>query len=1004
MTPHEFIAKWRNVELKERTASQSHFNDLCALLGVVDPIAADPAGEWFTFEKGVEKTTGGNGWADVWRKDYFAWEYKGRHANLDKALQQLLRYARNLDNPPLLIVSDMDRIQVHTNFTNSVADVHLFALEDLRDGVVRERLKQAFVDPEAFRPTKTVQALTEEVAREFATLAQRLRDRGHDATAVAHFVVRCAFCMFAEDVELLPNKMFERLVDESRRNPHEFAELAGDLFKLMSTGGRLGLERVAHFNGGLFDDDAVLPLNRVDVDLLYAACKQHWGEIDPSILGTLFERGLDPDKRSQLGAHYTDRAKIELIVGPTIAEPLTTEWIALRDQATAAVEAAEAAATTVRERAASHGELKAEVRALEGALRRGAQADLFPDAPRQKLVRELDALAKEVRAATQSVRAARAEVKATRDTFMAKLRAFRVLDPACGSGNFLYVALKLLKDIEHRVNTDAEALGVPLVTPEVGPANVLGIELSPFAAELARTSVWIGDIQWMRKNGFEPSRDPVLKPLKTIECRDAVLTEEDGSRAMWPMADVVIGNPPFLGNSKMIRELGEDYTRALRKAWPEVPNGGDLVCYWFANAWAMMTAGRLNRAGLVATNSIRGGANREVLKPIVEHGRIFNAWSDEGWTVEGAAVRVSVIAFDRHIGSATLNGREVGQIASDLTGDGHDLTQASRLLENRNVCFEGFRKYGELDIAGGTARDWLRHPVNVNGRSNADVLHPYVGGLDIARRPGDVWVIDFHDHDETGAAHYEAPFTHAVLHVQPYRSGVRDQQRRTNWWLFGRSGSNLRRALLPLSRLLITPRVAKHRLFAWRETSVRPSDATNVIARDDDTTFGVLHSRLHELWSLRMGTFLGVGNDPRYTPSTTFETFPFPEGLTPNIPAAHYAAAPRAQAIATTAARLNELRENWLNPADLVVRQPEVVPGYPDRILPKDEEAAKELKKRTLTNLYNARPQWLANAHADLDQAVADAYGWGDDWRAGMTDDQILARLFALNQERAGKQ
>lgn len=180
-----------------------------------------------------------------------------------------------------------------------------------------------------------------------------------------------------------------------------------------------------------------------------------------------------------------------------------------------------------------------------------------------------------------------------------------------------------------------------------------------------------------------------------------------------------------------------------------------------------------------------------------------------------------------------------------------------------------------------------------------------------------------------------------------------------------------------------------------------PTNLLDAIARDDDTTFGILHSRFHELWSLRMGTSLE--DRPRYTPSTTFETFPFPEGLTPDIPAADYADDPRAQAIAAAAARLNELRENWLNPADLVVRVPEVVAGYPDRILPKDEEAAKELKKRTLTNLYNARPQWLANAHAALDAAVADAYGWGDDWRAGvLTDDEILARLFRLNQQRAG--
>ena len=212
----------------------------------------------------------------------------------------------------------------------------------------------------------------------------------------------------------------------------------------------------------------------------------------------------------------------------------------------------------------------------------------------------------------------------------------------------------------------------------------------------------------------------------------------------------------------------------------------------------------------------------------------------------------------------------------------------------------------------------------------------------------------------------------------------------------------MRRALAGLPQFIISPRVSKFRLFKWAEPQFLADSATVAIARDDDTSFGILHSTFHELWSLRMGTFLGVGNDPRYTPSTTFETFPFPEGLTPDIAAAAYAADPRAIAIAVAAARLNELREKWLNPADLVVRTPEIVPGYPDRILPRDEAAAAELKKRTLTNLYNARPAWLGNAHKALDTAVAEAYGWGDDWRAGrLTEDEILARLFRLNQQRS---
>jgi type II restriction/modification system DNA methylase subunit YeeA len=476
-------------------------------------------------------------------------------------------------------------------------------------------------------------------------------------------------------------------------------------------------------------------------------------------------------------------------------------------------------------------------------------------------------------------------------------------------------------------------------------------------------------------------------------------------RAEWPEADVIIGNPPFLGNKKMIRELGEDYTLAQRKAWPEVPGGVDLVCYWFAKAWAMIVSGRAKRAGLVATNSIRGGANREVLKPIVEDGRIFEAWSDQEWTVEGAAVRVSLVCFDKAVGMAKLDGQTAGTIFADLSAKrgGTDLTSAARIAANVGVAFQGPVKVGSFDVDGDIARQWLRLPANPNGRSNSDVVRPLLNGMDITRRPSDRWIVDFGTLSEADSALYEAPFEYVRQEVKPFRDKNRRERRRQFWWHHGETVPGIKRVMRDLRRAVVTPRVAKHRLFIWAPAATVPDSRVAIIARDDDATFGILHSRFHELWSLALGGWHGVGNDPQYTPSLGFETFPFPEGLTPDIPAADYADDPRARNIAAAAARLNELRENWLNPADLVVREPEVVPGYPDRILPKDEEAAKELKKRTLTNLYNARPQWLANAHAALDEAVAESYGWGDDWRAGLlTDDEILARLFRLNQERSG--
>lgn len=961
MTPSEFITKWRNSELKERSASQEHFLDLCELLEIEKPASADPKGEWFTFEKGASKTGGGEGWADVWRKECFAWEYKGKKKDLGKAFAQLQQYAIALDNPPLLIVSDMDRFLIHTNWTNTVQEVHQFALDDLLDGGTRDLLRNAFLDPVRLKPAKTRQMLTEQAAKEFSTLAQRLRERGHAPHDVAHFVNRLVFCMFAEDVYLLPDHMFTQMLKASLSKPVDFADNASTLFQAMShKNGLVGFTKIEWFNGGLFDDANALPLDRPDIESLIAAAELDWSEVDPSILGTLFERGLDPAKRSQLGAHYTDRDKIMQIVRPVIIQPLENEWAAIREEIEVMIEAA-------------------------------------PKATADKLLK-----------GAEKTRRDKAFTKAQtmlRD-FLERLRNFRVLDPACGSGNFLYLSLLALKDMEHRANLEAEALGCTREFPAVGPECVLGIELNPFAAELARVSIWIGEIQWMRRNGFEAARNPILRNLSNIENRDAVLRIDlygMPQQAEWPDADVVVGNPPFLGGSKMLGELGEDYTAFLRGAWPKVPGFADLVCYWFAAAWDKMAAGKLNRAGLVATNSIRGGANREVLKPIVEHGRVFEAWSDEPWTVNGAAVRVSLICFDKEHGSeAILNGMEVESVLSDLTanGQGFDLTMAGKLSDNKEVACYGSQQKGSFGISGEVARAILPSP-NPHGRPNSDVIKRSINAMQITRRLSDGWAIDFGmNMSELDAALYEKPFEIVQQQVLPERKSRRDTGQSKRWWLHARPSPVYRNKAATLPRYIVSPAVSKHRLFTWLTPLELADHALIAFARDDDTSFGILHSKYHELWALRMGTSLE--DRPRYTPSTTFETFPFPEGLSPNIAAADYADDPRANAIGGAAARLNELRENWLNPADLVERVPEVVTGYPDRILPKDEAAAKELRKRTLTNLYNARPAWLDNAHRDLDEAVAGAYGWGNDFRDGtLTDDEILARLFRLNQERS---
>ncbi len=949
MTPTAFIAKWRANARNERAAAQEHFLDLCALLDEPTP-NSDPTGAAYAFEKGATKASGGEGWADVWRRGRFAWEYKGKHKDLDAAHRQLLQYAGALENPPLLVTSDIERITIRTNWTNAVSERHEVRLEEMADPVRLGVLKSVFADPERLRPGTTRAALTAKAAADFAELAGRLRSRGNDPQRVAHFVNRLVFCLFADDVGLLPAGLFERMLDAARKRPAQFQGYASRLFAAMAErGGEVDFTPVAWFNGGLFDDGAALPLEADDIALLQRAAALDWAEVDPSILGTLFERGLDPDKRSQLGAHYTSREMIERLIEPVVRRPLLAEWGEVREQIAAAL-----AAGTV-----------AKV---------GSKAKR--DAPR------------------------RAETMFR--GFLDRLRAFRVLDPACGSGNFLYLALLALKDLEHQAMVEAEAIGLQREFPQVGPEAVLGLEVNPYAAELARVSVWIGHIQWARRHGFPAPSDPVLRTLDTIACRDAVLAE-DGTPASWPEADAIVGNPPFLGDKAMIGSLGEQYTAKLRKAFAgRVPGGADLVCYWFDRAWEVLALRPARRAGFVTTQSIRKGSNRQVLDAIVQKGSIFEAWSDEPWVLDGADVRVSLVCFDTQPPElARLDGRSVSCIHADLTADGADMTTAKPLAENMGVASVGTQKNGQFDIDGTRARAWLQLPSNPNGKPNSDVIRPWCNGQHVTGRPTDTWVVDFGtEMSEAEAAYYSMPFAYVAEHVRPFRLTLRREAYRRYWWRHAEARPAMRKSLAGLSRYIVTTRVAKHRIFVWIDAAVLPDTRVCVFAREDDTTLGILQSRFHQVWSLALASRHGVGNDPTYNIATCFAAFPFPDGLMPSCPSTAYAAAPRAQAIAQAAKELVTARDRWLNPPELVVTMPEVVPGFPDRLLPRDASTAAMLRSRTLTALYNQRgtPEgtWLDSLHRALDEAVAAAYGWPPD----LSDSDVLVRLLALNRVR----
>ncbi len=984
LTPTQFVKKWSKIQLKEKAASQSQFNDICTLVGHKPPMAADPKGEFFTFEADAEKLEGKRGWADAWYKGHFIWEYKGPHRNLDAAYQQLLLYKDSLGNPPLLITSDMEKILIHTNFTNTVKKVYTITFDTILDGSGFELLRLAFYDPEKLRPSETQEQVTRATANDFVEVADKLKayksGQGIPPEQLAHFLIRLLFCLFAEDIKLLPNEVFSKLM-WANLNAKQFEQSLRMLFAAMRTGGIFGTEPILHFNGGLFDNDFVPEDVRGDIiGPLRNASKHDWSGIDPSIFGTLFERVIDENKRKQLGAHYTSKEDILLVIEPVLMQPLRAKWQNVRLNA-------------------------------ETAARAGKTDEAF-------------ALLK---------------------SFSDELASLRVLDPACGSGNFLYLALRQLLDLQKEVILLAVRLNLPDLELTVGPQQLFGIEINPYAHELAQITVWIGYLQWRVENGFAHMDEPILRPLKQIENKDAILDltpspspKGEGREPEWPAADVVIGNPPFLGGKKMRAELGDVYVDALFKVLESrVPREADLVCYWFERARAQIEAGILKRAGLLATNSIRGGANRIILERIKETGDIFWAISDHEWILEGAAVNVSMIGFDnKGEKSRLLDGQPVPQINPDLSTS-INLTQATRLPENFGLSFMGVTPAGSFDILGEQARRWLQLK-NKSGKLNSEVLHPYYNGIDITRRPRDIWIIDFGIGTSLKESSlYEEPFKYVEEKVKPARL----QQRSTikEWWLHERPRPEMRDALRPLKRYIGTSMVAKHLTFSWLDKQILPANLVIVIAREDDYFFGVLQSHAHEVWALRQGTSLE--DRPRYTPTTTFETFPFPwpSGKEPQpeqtsevsetSEVSRGAASTRAnaaatsevsrgaalvQAIAAAAKQLDDFRTEWLNPSSSL---------YSGSI------GEKALQKRTLTNLYNAlnlyREQFKGKArdleawrnnpsgaiaslddveildhlHVALDHAVLDAYGWPHN----LSDEQILERLLALNLERANR-
>ena len=919
----DFARKWTSYQGNEVQHFQAHFNELCEIVGHENP-HDDLNNHDFEFNQRVRTATGSQGEADVFLRDHFIMEYKKPGLDLDAAYNQNLRYRDGLGNPPILIVADFETIRIHTNFTGTVSDTYTITLDDLHDieqnatrksalGIVSESplsvyqvLRYCFHEPGNLKPSHTPDQLTQAAADVFWKISDELQRHNPNKDAeVARFLSQLLFCMFASDVGLLKKQLMTEYTQEVGESPAEvFTARLNQLFDWMNEGNHIASPPIKRFNGGLFDG--------LKPDL----------EIVTSIMPLVRQ------------ADALDWSQIEPAIFGTLFERIYNP-----------------------EKRAQHGRHYTSKADIE---------TLVEPVVMTPLRRDWDNLKSSIRAADADL------AKMTTQDFIDRLGKVSILDPACGSGNFLYVALNLLHGLEREVITWAIEFGIDPPEPRIHPRQLLGIEIDEYAHQLASVVVWIGHLQNGARVGNIEDRDPILDPLNNIDCRDAIIDDSgpEPRPADWPEVDFIVGNPPFLGNKRMREEMGDEIVERIYGLWGDnVPNGADLCAYWFEKARTQIADGKVKRAGLLATQAIRGGRSRIVLQNIKDSGDIFFAESDRDWLLDGAAVHTSMVGFDD--GSETtrvLDGEMVDRIHSDLSSRKADLTKAQRLRENQGIAFQGVILVGPFDVSEQETQDMLLAS-NPDGAKNADVLKPLVTAKDITDRPSNRWVIDFGvSVTEDQAARYVGPFETLQQRVETKADSTSNSIRRT-WWHFASARQHMRAALDGLERYVATPLHSKHRVFAWVDSPAIANHSVGVFAREDDYFIGVLQSRVHEIWSRALGTQVRDRESGfRYTHTTCFETFPFPEPTED-----------QRDAIADVAKTLMWHRKNVLTPLE----------NTPEKMI----------REMTLTNVYNKNHRWLRSDHEKLDRAVFDAYGWPED-PADLDDDTILERLLELNLSR----
>ena len=1093
-----FTQRWETSGAAERANYQMFFSELCEIIDVPrpDPTSPDTAKNLYVFERAITRShldgSSTTNYIDLYKARHFVCETKqglsadatpdelakpipsktghGKRGTLafDKALERAYHQARGYitalpaheGRPPFLIVCDVGHtIDLYAEFTGTGGQYerfpdpisHRITLPDLHRPEIRERLRKVWLDPHALDPSKLAAQVTRDIASRLAVLAKSLEADGHDPQVIAGFLQRSLFTMFAEDIGLLPENGFQTLLEKVKDTPRGFSVLASALWKEMATGTQysaLLFKEIAHFNGGLFENTSALPLSAAQLAMLADAAATDWSAVEPSIFGTLLTRALDSRERHKLGAEYTPRSYVERLIRPTIIGPLRDEWEAVR-----------VAAATLQEEADQ----------LE------LQADTLQAQAATQLAAGTSAKAKETGAESTRLRreATRKDAEALDQViaFHRRLCKLRILDPACGTANFLYVTMEHMKRLEAEVLELVTGLGgdagMEMHGFRVRPEQFIGLEINKQAVAIAQLVLWIGYFQWQRKTTgkadtgdrpllpkdqsiFEqdavlaydertPRRDPESGEILTVwnghttkphpitgkevpdeSARTVLFDYSNPKRAEWPQADYIVGNPPFIGASRMREALGDGYTEALRKAWKgSVPESADFVMFWWQKAAELVRDGKAKRFGFITTNSIHQTFNRRVIEPFVAAGKkplhLAYAIPDHPWidSADGAAVRIAmtVAAPGKAEGILekviTEQAREDGEhevtvirsggtLAANLQ-IGVDIGSSLALTSNSNISSRGH----ELGSAGFilTSEEASRL-VDYSSNVPISIIRPYRNGRDLTDKPRNVMLIDAYGFSESDLReNHPAIYQHLMNRVLPERATNRDERLREYWWLHRRSRADWRSMASGLQRYIATVETSKYRFFTFLDQDILPDNKLILFACDDSFILGILSSSVHVSWTLAMGSQLGP--TPVYVKTTCFEPFPFPalEESPPKL-------------------RIRDLGER------LDAHRKRQQEQHPDLTLTGIYNVLEKLRAGEALNARDRETHdkglisVLKQIHDDLDAAVLEAYGWTGIATAtppadilahgGPTaealEQKILTHLVALNHERAAEE